>query len=640
MGIAKTFHLILLIIFISLSLINFNQEQVSAIKQSSDYLAEYKQNPIWSESLPTDGQALFTELTSLYPFYFFQYVHSQDGSHNYTHGQLKPEIDDPITALFVQNLEDIRSLNEGRLQIKLDDSAIAQQTARDFVDYLVNIWSIYLLIAILFSLLVLRLKRALGYASHYLANLSELNFEALSRSKFTGELKPLGIALEKCRSRLHDKFNQMQLHNEKLNKEAFQDPITLFSTRAKFTEKLDQLAKPGKSNFGVLASIKATELAHINQSQGRLAGDNYLAGIAKCIREALGDLKQIECFRISSVDFAIFIPNLLLKDAQPELKALKTQFDEFQKTLDVGSVAHIGLVPYQQEDEPLSLLYQADSAVSIAQTKGPNSYHIQEQLGVEQSFGDDHWRRAIEDIINRRAVNFQMQDIHPCRGAEKVYRELFACFYSNDGKFLPTATVIAMAERHSLSLELDKVIILRCFKLLLDNPGLEGSFGINISSHSMTQAHFVAWIKALFLKHRNIASKVVLEVNEAGMQANIQQAHQFVREMHSVGARVCVERFGLGFTSFKFFKEVRPDFIKLDGSYTQHIDINDNNLFFVKMVVDVARKQSVKVIATCVEQQTEKLALEQLLVDGLQGYYIGKPKPIVMGNEQSAVKQM
>ena len=64
---------------------------------------------------------------------------------------------------------------------------------------------------------------------------------------------------------------------------------------------------------------------------------------------------------------------------------------------------------------------------------------------------------------------------------------------------------------------------------------------------------------------------------------------------------------------------------------------DDNNRFFVKMIVDVARKQSIKVVATSIERQEEKLAFEHLLVDGLQGYYIAKPKPISTKDEQSTV---
>lgn len=634
MGVTKTFHLVLLIVFSVISLFSYQYEHQRASAVASQSLQHYIQSPLWQTSLPTDGETLFSLLNRDYHFQFFQYIHQLDGALSYTSGQLHPVNDDIIAALFSQDLSDTRVLAQGRLQAKLDDSHIKIEAKQRFIKALSVIWLTYLVIALLFSLLMMRLNRAIRYASKYINSLSELKFDALAQSAFRGELAPLGQALEKCRASLNSKFDEIQQHNIKLNKEAYQDPVTLFSTRAKFTEKLDSLAQPG-THFGVMAIIKATELGQINRSQGREAGDNYLAGVASCVRKSIQDIAHAECFRISSADFALFIPDITLKDAQPLLHNLKANFDLFQQTIDAESVAYTGLVPYQQGNQALSLVYLGDAAVSIAQTMGPNSFHVQDKINGDELFGDSKWKAAIDDIIKRRAVKFHAQDIQPCRGADKVYRELLARFYSSQGKFLPTATVIAMAERHGMSVELDKMIILSTFKLLIDNPSLQGAFGINISSNSMTQPAFIAWVKTLFVHQRQIACRIVLEVNEAGMQANINQAHKFVREMHGVGARVAVEHFGMGFTSFKFFKEVRPDFIKLDGSYTQDIE-SDHNRFFVKMIVDVARKQSICVIASSVERQEQKLILEHLLVDGLQGYYIAKPQPIILRDEQSS----
>lgn len=133
-------------------------------------------------------------------------------------------------------------------------------------------------------------------------------------------------------------------------------------------------------------------------------------------------------------------------------------------------------------------------------------------------------------------------------------------------------------------------------------------------------------VKRCIGSQRHIAARLVFEVNEAGLQTNFKAAHSLVHEIHSVGSRVSVEHFGMGLTSFKFFKQVRPDFVKLDRSYAESIDVDTNNRFFVKMMIDIARRLAIRVIACGVERQEEKLALERLLVDGLQGYYIAQPQ--------------
>ena len=99
---------------------------------------------------------------------------------------------------------------------------------------------------------------------------------------------------------------------------------------------------------------------------------------------------------------------------------------------------------------------------------------------VEDSFvGGDRWKVPMDDMIKCRSLKFFQQPISPCRKDVRAYRELFARFYNNEGKFLPTTTVIAMAERHGLMMEIDKLVIVSAIKMLIDNVNLEGSFGIN-----------------------------------------------------------------------------------------------------------------------------------------------------------------
>jgi len=98
--------------------------------------------------------------------------------------------------------------------------------------------------------------------------------------------------------------------------------------------------------------------------------------------------------------------------------------------------------------------------------------------------------------------------------------------------------------------------------------------------------------------------------------------------IHRVGSRVTVERFGVGLTSFKFFRDLKPDFIKMDSTYTRDIDEDKNNQYFLRLMVDLAHRLSITVLAESVESQEEKFTLEKLFIDGCQGFYIGKPEKI------------
>ncbi|ABZ76497.1 diguanylate cyclase/phosphodiesterase [Shewanella halifaxensis HAW-EB4] len=626
---SKLFQLFLFLLFSGLTFLSYQHERQSLIAQAditlNQYASHIKQHKQWQGS----GEALYNTLKQDYNFQFFQYIDKSDSSNNFTKGLLVPKDKADLTELFTLESPHTQALDAGRLQVKLSNVLAIDHTVAQFKNHLMIIWTTFLLISLTHLLLSMRQRKSIHYISVYIENLANLSFDAIEQSRIKGEYKGIGLMLEKSKQRLKAKIDEFDAAHEKLSKTAFQDPITGFATRALFTEKLDEIGKIERKEQGILVVIRATELTTINQMHGRKAGDDYLARIAHEIRRAFNDKPHALCYRISTADFAIVIAELSIKQAVTIAEGIKTAFIVYQQQVGTASIAHIGLVPYLQDSDPVSLMTLSDTAVSIAQTLGPNSYHVQEKLTGGELFGESRWKVAINDLLRRKAIKFYVQAIRPCRNDVESYRELLSRFYNSQGKLLPTTTVIAMAERHGMSEEIDKLVVLNTMRILLDYPNLSGLIGINISPASATNKAFVAWLKNILTRQRQIAARLVFEVNESGMQTNLSATYHFINELHSVGSRISIERFGLGFTSFKFFKEVRPDFIKLDHSYTQGISQDPHNKFFVKMIIDIARKLSIRVIATGVEKQEDQLIMEQLLVDGLQGYYIAQPTPFM-----------
>lgn len=631
MGMSKSFPCLLLIIFLGLFAWGQQSEQAFLTQNQQQELSRFHSEINNFKTWQDGGAALYQHLASQYDLQFFQYIDDIDGTHNYTQGSLENSHKHILAGLFHLSLDTHAKLAAGRLQVKLGSTSDIEHAVQSLSQLAIGLLLAYIVLLGGLYFLLSRQNASIRYAASYIEQLPDLTFPAIESSRLKGALNPMNHALESCRNRLKSQLDKLHQENDKLQKAVYQDPITDLKTRPLFTQKLASISQASAQQFGVMAVIKASELANINQQQGRSAGDDYLSTIANCIRRSCSQYPQAEYFRISSADFAVFIGDVMLKDGSKFLEQLKISFDEYQQMTKAESVAHIGLVPYQQGTDSAMLLTLADTAVSIAQTLGPNSYHVQEKLSGDELFGDDRWKQAISDLLKRQALSFFQQTVQPCRSDVEVYRELLARFYNQEGKLLPTTTVIAMAERHNMSVELDKLVVKNVLDMLTKNPNIKGLFGINISAFSAHQDLFVAWLKDTLNQQKTLTSRLVFEINESGMQANLTASRQFVRELHSVGARVSVEHFGMSFTSFKFFSEVRPDYIKLDGSYTAAIDTDSNNKFFVRMMVDVARRLNIRVIATSVERQEEKLTLEKLLVDGLQGYYIAKPQAINQG---------
>jgi RNase E specificity factor CsrD len=139
-------------------------------------------------------------------------------------------------------------------------------------------------------------------------------------------------------------------------------------------------------------------------------------------------------------------------------------------------------------------------------------------------------------------------------------------------------------------------------------------FSININARSINDGHFVIWLERRLLRDTAIASKLVFEIIESGLQQNIKTSKKFINMIHQVGPRITVQRFGIGLTSFKFFRELKPDFIKMDSTCTRYIDEDKNNQYFMRLMVDLAHRLSVSVLAENVETQEENLCLKNYML--------------------------
>ncbi len=82
---------------------------------------------------------------------------------------------------------------------------------------------------------------------------------------------------------------------------------------------------------------------------------------------------------------------------------------------------------------------------------------------------------------------------------------------------------------------------------------------------------------------------------------------------------------GTSITAFSKLRKLRPDYIKLDGSFTRNIHKLEDNQFFVRSLVNIAHGLNIVVIAELVEEEIEAHTLHELFVDCVQGYVICEP---------------
>lgn len=455
----------------------------------------------------------------------------------------------------------------------------------------------------------------------------------LDASKFKVLGKDLAPSFNRLSHFLMSKSQGIQNAALVIKQEAYKDTVTSLGNRNMFVEYYENnIENTEKSTFGAFAMIRCSELQTINQSRGYQKGDEYIKGVADIIKHISGTYAGSQVFRINSSDFAVILPHIPLKEAERFGDSLQSTFTQYQQNQELSSVANTGIVEYEKGKLLGELLSVVDNAMSIAQSKQVNAWHVQRESDLlnnaSAGFGNQNWRKVINEAIESKRVHLVVQSIMPLGKSVKAYAEIQVRFKSQEDQPLPTASFLAMAEKLGLIINIDKLIIDSSLEIIKNRNLSDKYFGLNVTASSVHNDQFVIWLERRLLKDPHIASKLIFEVSEFGLQQNIKASKRFIDMIHRVGARITVERFGVGLTSFKFFRDLKPDFIKMDASYTRGLEDDKNNQYFMRLMVDLAHRIGVTVFAEGVETQEEKRIIETLCLDGVQGYYIEKPKDI------------
>jgi EAL domain-containing protein (putative c-di-GMP-specific phosphodiesterase class I) len=100
---------------------------------------------------------------------------------------------------------------------------------------------------------------------------------------------------------------------------------------------------------------------------------------------------------------------------------------------------------------------------------------------------------------------------------------------------------------------------------------------------------------------------------------------RFVSRVRALGAKVAIDDFGAGYTSFRNLQSLNVDMVKVDGSFVKGLADSRDNQIFVRTLVDLAKNFKLETVAEWVADAREADILRAFDVDYLQGFYYGKP---------------
>lgn len=281
-----------------------------------------------------------------------------------------------------------------------------------------------------------------------------------------------------------------------------------------------------------------------------------------------------------------------------------------------------------------AVMQAADSACYIAKESGRNRVYIylDSDLGVQARRGITNWVQRLHQALDEGRMRLYWQRIVPLHArssdqlrGEVLLRMLEGNVLIEPGAFLP------VAERYALASRIDRWVVGEVFDWLSREPNrLTGidSLSINLSGQSVSDPEFQRFMIERLQALRFDRRVLCFEVTETSAIIHLQKSIRFFEVLRSLGARVALDDFGSGMSSFTYLKNLPVDDLKIDGLFMRQLGTDAYDQATVRAICEVARATGKKTVAEGVETQEVAAMLRGFGVDYGQGYLWHVPAPL------------
>jgi len=427
---------------------------------------------------------------------------------------------------------------------------------------------------------------------------------------------------------------------ERASNLALLDPLTKLPNRRYFIEQMDRQMERCRSQQRRLAIlfVDVDKFKNINDSYGHAVGDAALVMVADHLRQQIRG--QDFLGRYGGDEFALLIElggvadasdrttrtslmDLAGRLASPFHGAVELEGMKVELTISVG----IALIEPSDADGEAAM---RRSDIAMYRAKKSSGSHIaffdaQDSDGHLDSYrlyGD--LRQAIRD----NAFQVVFQPILDRNGQVQALEALARWTHPERGAVAPDV-FLDLAERYRQMNALTDHLI----QLSLDNfkpwAGTHGTLrlSLNLPPSKLADPQLVQQLDRELQIHGLPAHRLTIEVTERSVLQTNALVSANLRQLRERGVLISLDDFGTGYSSLSLLGTLQPDEVKIDRSFVMAMDADPYARQIVTLVVDMALRMGLRVVAEGVEDQGVLDQLLDLGVSHFQGFHFSRPLP-------------
>ena len=436
---------------------------------------------------------------------------------------------------------------------------------------------------------------------------------------------------------LQDVSNERELRAE-LEHQAHHDPLTGVFNRFYFDNHLENLAK-GTVNSDkqhALCYLDLDQFKIVNDTCGHPAGDRLLCELTQALQGRIRSTDTLA--RLGGDEFGIILRDITPSNAAAVAKNIFSWFETavFEHEDKVFPVrCSMGLVCFSSKNSELSqIMSSADIACYSAKASGRNTLVVysESDKAMAKHKEDMNWLPRLERALANDEFRLVVQPIatlfHSSKRYEVEHFEFLLRLVDDAGNEIAPVRFIQAAERFDLMQSIDRWVIdnsCRMISTAADQLPSNCSFSINLSGQSAANPELLPYIAERISHYQLQPQQLWFEITETAAISNFDNAVKLFSGLKQLGAKVVLDDFGSGLSSFSYLRNLPVDVLKIDGQFVRDVAQSVPAREMVRAMHHVASAMGLQTVAEFVEDEDVLDILVDMKIDFAQGYLLGRP---------------
>jgi diguanylate cyclase (GGDEF)-like protein/PAS domain S-box-containing protein len=415
---------------------------------------------------------------------------------------------------------------------------------------------------------------------------------------------------------------------------AYHDGLTDLPNRAAFLQALSQMieACEGTADEFAVLSVDLDGLKEVNDVFGHAMGDKILVEVARRIQLSTGGGVVA---RLGGDEFGLIIdgkqPEAGKALAERVAVTLASDFLIDGKSVHTGVTTGIAVFPHNGRDAA-SLLANAGAALFRAKAKSRGSISLFEPE-MDQQIRD---RRVLHQDLSAAMRNGELSLHYQPQattgknvvGDDVTGFEALARWIHPTRGFVPPSDFIPLAEESGLIVEMGEWILREACREAASWPK-PLQIAVNLSPAQFVRGDVVGLVHSILLETGLSPGRLELEITEGVLIEDFERGLALLRRLKALGVCISMDDFGSGYSSLTYLQAFPFDKIKIDRAFVMNLGRTPQSAAIVRAVIGLGHGLHVSIVAEGVETQEQLSFLADEGCDVVQGYFIGKPAPIV-----------